>query len=779
MTSPAPAVGAKRKRDGAFGPPPIPPRIVPRTALVNRLRASTSAVIASFAPPGYGKTTLLTEWARRDGRQFGWLTLGGADNFPVSFLTRLAFVFGANGVAVEDALCLLRARPPPIGDAVSALANALRVLDDPMVVVFDDAHVLTTPACLEAIEVLIEIVPPGSQFAFAGRSAPSLSFARLRAQGRLADFGSDELRLSDREARALLRGAGLKISDGEVARLNEHVEGWAAGVYLTARSLRAKSSHQVGGALGDGPQSDLHEYFQREVAPNLSNDQRAFLPAIAVPERVSGSLATAITRRADAAERLEELERANLFLVPLDRTRTWYRFHHLFRELLLGDLELREPPQVVAALNHRAAEWFEQHGDVESALDHYAAAGRRDRVIGLLETHAQRLWHEGRFELLEHWLEQFDDPDLLEQHPGLAGYAALFAVLSGNAERAEQLSELVERSASGAAMPDGSETPTGWRALLRAIGCRNGPEQMRTDAELALATLAGDSLLRPAAFLVLGAARLLLADDGGPAFAAAAEGARRAHLPGTEVMALSESAFVAVADGDWERAEELADRAGAIAATGRVGEQVQTLLAWTMRARIALRRGEWVEARFALNRATELLPRATSAIPWYAVQVRLELVRSHLGLTDVSAAAALLDEVDALFARRPALGILRDRADELRVELRAGEGERRREARLTPAELRLVPLLPTHLSFRAIAERLNISRNTVKTQAISICRKLGVSSRSEAIRRALELGLAVAPPSPRGGDVTTEPARLPPAGGPADGNAPGEDASRS
>jgi len=278
---------------------------------------------------------------------------------------------------------------------------------------------------------------------------------------------------------------------------------------------------------------------------------------------------------------------------------------------------------------------------------------------------------------------------------------------------------------------------------------------------------------------VLGAARLLLADDGGPAFAAAAEGARRAHLPGTEVMALSESALVAVADGDWERAEELAERAGAIAATGRVGEQVQTLLAWTMRVRIALRRGEWVEARFALDRARELLPRATSAIPWYAVQVRLELVRSHLGLTDVSAAAALLDEVDALFARRPALGILRDRADELRVELRAGEGERRREARLTPAELRLVPLLPTHLSFRAIAERLNISRNTVKTQAISIYRKLGVSSRSEAIRRALELGLAVAPPSPRGGDVTTEPARLPPAGGPADGNAPGEDASGS
>jgi LuxR family transcriptional regulator, maltose regulon positive regulatory protein len=765
LTSPAVAAGAKRRRvridpGRVFGPPPVPAGIVPRTALVNRLRASTSVVIASFAPPGYGKTTLLTEWADRDRRRFGWLTVGRADNLPVSFLTRLALLLGANGVAVEHALRLLRARPSRLGDAVSALANALRLLDEPLVVVFDDTHLLTTPECLDAIEALIEILPAGSQFAFAGRSAPPLSFARFRAHGALAEFGADELRLRHREARALLRGAGLKLPDGEVSRLNEHVEGWAAGLYLTALSLRAKSRHHGVAARGAGPRTDLHEYFQSEVAPHLSRDQRAFLPAIAIPERVSGSLANAITGSADAMERLAELERTNLFLVPLDRTRTWYRFHHLFRELLLGELELCEQPRAVAALNERAALWFEEHDDVESALGHYAAAGRRDRVIGLMEEHTQRLWHDGSFELLGHWLEQLEEPELLVEHPGLAAYSALYAAFSGDAERAEQLSEIVERSAADAAMPDGSRTSTGWKALLRGFECREGPEQMRVDAELALATLATDSLMRPAAFLVLGVARLLLGVDAGAAFSTAAEGAQRAHLAGTQVMALSESALAAAAQGDWERAEELADRAASITETGRVGEQVQALLAWTMRGRIALRRGEWVEARLALNQATELLPRATYALPWYAVQARLELARLHLGVADVTAAAALLDEVDALFARRPALGTLREDADALRDALRAGGGERRREARLTPAELRLVPLLPTHLSFRAIAERLNISRNTVKTEAISIYRKLGVSSRSEAIRRAIELGLGV-PPSPHGGDVAAEEPRFP------------------
>src|SRR5207248_8688069 len=173
------------------------------------------------------------------------------------------------------------------------------------------------------------------------------------------------------------------------------------------------------------------------------------------------------------------------------------------------------------------------------------------------------------------------------------------------------------------------------------------------------------------------------------------------------------------------------ERARSIANETRVGDQLQALLAWATTARIALRQGEWVDVWRALERARELLPRATYAMPWYAVQVRLELVSVHLGLADTPAAEALLDEVAALFARRPALGTLADRADELLAALHAVEADRRREAKLTPAELRLVPLLPTHLSFRAIGERLSISRNTVKTEAISIYRKLGVSSRSE------------------------------------------------
>jgi len=745
-------VPARSLGTSAYRPPPVPAGVVSRAALVNRLRASRSAsLVASFAPAGYGKTTLLKEWAARDGREFGWLTVDRTDNVPHTFLARLVLAFCAAGVPAEGALGLLDAKPTPVDAVVSWIANALHGYADPVVVVIDDVDALSTAACLDALGTLASAMPPGSQLALAGRSAPDLPFARLRAQGRLAEFGRDELRLASREARALLRLAGVHVPDAQVAELNERAEGWAAGLYLGVLSIRAQRGQ--GGPVGStGPGSDLHAYFRREVVPHLSPDQLTFLRAIAVPERISGLLANAITGRADCFERLEELERTNLFLVPLDRTRSWFRLHHLFRELLLEELALREPPEAVAALNERAGAWFEQHGQIEAAMRHYADAGRRDSLVRLIESNAQRLWHAGMGELLDQWLERLDDPKLLRRHPALTVYAALVAALTGGAERAERLAAAAEQG-DEVAMPDGSPTPDAWKAVLRAVLCRSGPERMRRDAELAVSKLPPDSVVRPAAFLALGVARLLGGSrDDGSAFAAAAEGARSSELPGLQSLALAESALVAAARGDWERAEEMAAAAKSAAEMGDV-TQLQSLLAWVVGARLALRHGEWLEARRLLKRSMDLLPQATHAVPWLAVQARLELARAHIALADVTTAARLLDEVDALLAVRPALGVLAEQAAPLRADLAAGEeDDRRRAASLTPAELRLLPLLPTHLSFRAIADRLSISRNTVKTEAISIYRKLGVSSRSEAISRAFELGLAV--PEPRSAPST-------------------------
>jgi len=713
---------------------------VSRTGLVNRMRASTSAAVATVvAPAGYGKTTLLAQWAARDTRRFAWVTVDDRDNDPVVLLRHIAAALAREEPLERSVVEALRSPRPTIWAAAVPRLAAELAARSPIVLVLDDANLLHARAALEAVEALIDDELEGSMVVLSGRVAPRLPLAPLRARGLLLELGVDDLALTGREARMLLSSAGARLDDARTEELVEHCEGWAAALYLAARSIRdgRQAGFESVGLGGDDRY--LADYFRAEYLLHLRPGPLRFLRRTAVLDRLSGALCDAILEDEGSGRELEKIERANLFLVPLDNRREWYRYHHLFRDLLQHEL-LVDEPELVPELHTRAADWFEANGDRESALEHALAAGATTRAAALFEDVALEVYHSGRVATIERWLERFESDGLLERHPEVAVRGSVVHALRGRPEAAAEWLDAAARGVSAKARSPVAPAI----AVMRAWLCQKGARRMLRDAESALADLPAKSIWRPGGLLAQGAALAVLGRDdrAREALAEAAALAAAAGLVDTEVIALGEGVLLACDHDDQTTADELEAELQAVVAAGGVEGHPARAFAHTTHARALLRCGRWNEARAAVTAARESVRQVADALPWLAVQVRLELARALLTLRDTRGAGELLDEARELLERSANLGTLAEQVEGLQLEIDLSpEPEGVHHTGLTPAELRLLPLLATHLSFREIAQQLYVSRNTIKTQAISVYRKLGVSSRSEAVAEAQRLGL--------------------------------------
>jgi LuxR family maltose regulon positive regulatory protein len=728
--------------------------LVERKGLVDRLsRAGERRFVSVVAPPGYGKTTALGQWAARDGREFAWVSLDHRDNDPVVLLTYVAEALNADQ-EVEPAVfsALMAAGDSVWTSGLPRLGSALASRDQPVVLVLDDVHELKNPGCLDALLALLPHVPHGSQLVLSGRTEARLGLAKLRAAGELLELRPAALAFNNTEARALLAAAGVDVTEREAATLNEHVEGWAAGLYLAALSLSGGDSSL---ASFGGDDRFVTDYLRTEELARVGPAELEFLLRTAILDRMYGPLCDAILERSDSAQVLEQLERENLFVVPLDHRREWFRYHHLFREMLQAELGRREP-ELVATLNRRAASWCEANGELGVAIEYASAAGDTDELARLVTACAFPYYRSGRVTTVEGWLELFDDPVLLERYPAIAVVGAWLHALGGRPEAAERWALALETRGSESTMPDGSPLDA-WAPSVRALLCRQGVEQMRVDAEAALTLLAAASPWRPVSVLLRGIA-FLLSGDSEHADAILNQAAEVAVVEGAVwvgVLAHSERALLALERDDLAVAEsELAFAGAFIDGTSAANHVVMAML-FAVTARLAIAKGEGARAREALVSAQRIRPMMTYALPWFAVQARLELAKAHLALLDPRGAATLCREAEDVLRRRPLLGTLVAEAKSVRARIATVPDQSSGWAStLTAAELRLLPLLTTYLSFREIAERLFVSRNTVKTQAISIYRKLDASSRSEAIERAIELGLVDAPPASRAVEFT-------------------------
>jgi LuxR family transcriptional regulator, maltose regulon positive regulatory protein len=713
---------------------------VPRVGLVDYLEASSrTPVVAIIAPPGYGKTTLLAQWMERDPRPFGWLTIDQRHNDPAVLLRDMAVALNRVEPIARQLLSALEAPGPFILETMlPGLGSALAARVQPAVLVLDDVHLLQSWDCLEAVAALIEYLPPGSQIAIASRGEPPLPFARLQAEGRVVELGADDLAMDRQEAGALLESTEVDASQVDVAELVRRTEGWPVALHLAARSLRSGSGKRA--ALA-GDDRFLADYLEFTVLSRLPARLVSFLMRAAVLHEMSGPLCDAVLGRTGSADLLESLERSNLLVIPLDRRRQWYRFHPLFRELLRTRLE-RFEPTVASALTGRAAEWYERHQLPLEAIEYAMAAGDVDRSGRLVVDVALPMYHAGRVAVLERWFDWFETNGRMDRSTHLAVLGAWLSALAGRPTATERWADAAARGSFEEPSPDGGSSNDGWTALLQAALCRDGAERMRTDAEIALALVPTGSVWRPTVYLMLGISHLLAGDldSADRVLADAAEFGEDAGED-TTTVALAERSLVAISRGEWQQAEMLAERARSASRGVWLEQHVTSILLHAVSARLAIHRGEVPRAREHLARAERLRPRLSYVLPHYAVQAQLELARGYQALTDTASARAMLWEVDDVLLRRPNLGILAQQTDEFRTQLAAMRGDAIGASSLTAAEVRLFRLLGTHYSFREIGAQLYLSQHTVKSQAMSIYRKFGVSSRSQAIQRGRDLGL--------------------------------------
>ncbi|HKO83505.1 MAG TPA: LuxR C-terminal-related transcriptional regulator [Actinomycetota bacterium] len=720
--------------------------MVARTALVERLlTASGGAVVCVVAPPGYGKTTLLAQWAQRKGGRVGWLTVDPHDNDPAVLLTYLAVALDRVAPLEPETFKILAspsAHVPPA--VVPRLAAAMSATTEPVALVLDHVELLDNRQCLDALAQLALQLAGDSQLALASRTQPRLPLGRLRGQGRLMEVGAADLAMDSSEARALLEGAEVRLPGEDAAELHRRTEGWPVGLYLAALALQAAGptpDTPAAGVAFAGDDRFVVDYLNAELLARLPARQVSFLTRTAVLDRMCGPLCDAVLDTTGSATVLESLAGSNLLLVPLDRRREWYRYHHLFRDLLGAELGRREP-ELVPELHRRAAAWCEANGLEETAIDHAQAAGDADQVARLVLQVMQPVWASGRVDTVLRWMQWFEREQLMERYPAVAVHGALIFALLGRATKAEQWAAAAERASPEGRLPDGS-TMESYLAYLRAILCRDGVATMRRDARLAWDGLSPLSPYR-ATMLHTEALSLLLAgdpEDADPVFARAFDAATEAAAPPLAAVILAERCSIAAGRDDWAEAAALSDRALELIRGGQFDAYWTSALVYAWAARAALYRGDLNGARDHLARAAGLRPLLTHALPVVSAQALLELAGAYIALGDPDGAHAVLRQADDIFQQRPNLGVLPAQADELRPRLvtmrRTGVGA----SSLTTAELRLLPLLPSYLTFREIGERLFVSRNTAKTQALSIYRKLGASSRSEAVRHAQQLGL--------------------------------------
>jgi len=725
--------------------PGVRPGTVSRLPLIDRLaRAGTCRVVSVVAPAGYGKTTLLAQWAERNGQAFAWVSLDERDNDPKVLLSYVAAALDAVQPLSRRVLEALASPTSSVpGSVVPRLGSALASMTTPVVLVLDDVHLLHNRECRAALSVLAGHVPAGSRLVLTGRSEPPLRIARLRADGRILEVGPADLALSRAEAAALLCAAELRLGEEEVAALHERTEGWPAGLYLAALYLREGGSLGTAAVSFGGDDRFVSEYMESEILARISARHRVFLTRTAVLERMSGSLCAAVLEEPDAAGTLAQLAESNLLLVPLDHRGQWYRYHHLFRDMLLAELE-RVEPGLVQVLRRRAASWCLRNGQPEEALEYFMAAGDVNIAAELIAELAVPGRRQGRITTLLRWLGWLDERGGIEAHPMVMVLTTLIYAWLGRSAEAERLAAVMDRWEDGHKGRFGDPAFGAWAAVVRAFMGRHGITQMMADADEAARAFPAAGIVSAAPALLQGIARILAGDlDGGDTVLA--DAARLGQQTGTldiAAHALAERSLVAMARGQWGQAEDLAGHARAALRRAGAEDGYVAPLVCAVQARVALRRGDVPAARRQLAGAQRARPLLTYAVPHVAVQAQVELARVHLALADISGTRTLMHEIDDILKRRPELGILVDEALELRSRISAERAPSAQGAlSLTAAELRVLPMLATHLSFPEIGAEMFLSPNTVKSQAMSIYRKLGVSSRHQAVTRARELGL--------------------------------------
>src|SRR6266568_3281120 len=415
------------------------PNVVSRPLLLERLNEGLHRKLTLIAAPaGFGKTTLVSEWIEGIERPIAWLSLDEGDSDPARFLTYLVAALQTIVPTIGEGVlrALQSSQPPPPEAIMTALLNDLTSIKDPFVLVLDDYHVLDAKLVDQALTSLVEHQPPQMHLVIATREDPQLPLARLRGRGQLTELRAADLRFTASEAAAFLTQVmGLSLSAADIAVLEDHTEGWIAGLQLAALSMQGHQDVPGFIRVFAGDHRYIVDYLVEEVLERQPAPVRSFLLQTAILDRLNGPLCDAVTGQQDGNTRLEALERGNFFVVPLDDKRHWYRYHHLFAEVLSAHLMAEQPDQV-SALHRRASEWYEHHGSAADAIRHALAAQDFARTADLVELAVPALRRSRPEATVLGWLKALPD-ELLRCRPVLGVAYAHVLLASGEREGVE------------------------------------------------------------------------------------------------------------------------------------------------------------------------------------------------------------------------------------------------------------------------------------------------------------------------------------------------------
>jgi len=734
---------ASRVRDSlgigpsGFAAPRTRPGTVSRDDLVKQfLLAGSDTVIVVTAPGGYGKTTTIRLWQDADERRFAWVNLDELDNDPVRLLRHIAV--SLDEVRPLAATTVRKLTGPGRSaelDMLPALSDEL-CRHDPCVLVLDDVHLLASDAALACVTQLTAAVPEGSALVLVGRSVPAIHLPRRRMDSGVLELGADDLAMSEAEATELLAASGLDLDETRVRHLVERTEGWPGGLHLAALALRGGAADE----MFSGAHRLVADYLVDEVLQGLSDDTVAFLERSSVLRSMNAALLDEVLGTDHSGRMLEQLEQTgNLFLVPLDSHRDWYRYHHLFGELLHSRLRRRDPGGA-RRLHARAGRILEERGDLAAAVHHAVSAGDTSRAADLVLVSAPSLTLSGRGATVVALLGTLGD-DAIDRYPAAAIAGAWAGVTSGDRDQIDRAVRSAEASPSQGPLADGSPSVSVAVAMVRAMLANGGIHGVIRNCDIVCDS--GDldtnpwwamaTAIKGTAVSMLGdvelARRLFLTAQPHLKWAHGFEAALEAHLALIDL----DTGHPTDAEVHCARALELADRhelegvmpATVVFATGALLAAVQGHAAESARLSAVTRR--------MLDRLGPLSPRT-------ALLCNLALARASLALGDLKSVRSCIRLAALAREKEPGAVKLSRQLEELKSRLPERLSADDTEA-LTPAELRVLPYLPTHLSLQEIAEQLFISRNTAKTHSVAIYRKLGVSSRGAAVDTARRLGL--------------------------------------
>jgi LuxR family maltose regulon positive regulatory protein len=721
-----------------------------RSPLIDRLTQERWAkVVLVVAPAGWGKTTLVGDWFRMSQELPGaWLSLDTHDNDPVRFWTYvIASLREALSEFGSDLLSLLAA--PGISftdDFVPRFVNDLADLPAQVQLVLDDYHLISSREVARSVTSLVEHLPPTVRLVLATRADPALPLARMRVRGELVELRAGDLAFTFTESTALLNEAlDLDLAQEDVARLHSRTEGWAAGLYLAGLSLRGRPdrSRFIDAFAGD----DRHvvDYFVSEVLEELPEETRSFLVRTSILDRMSGSLCDAVLEGRSSDHVLEEIERSNLFLVPLDSRRRWYRYHNLFAELLRNRLETHEP-LLVPVLHRRAALWYRQDGDVAEAIDHLISAGDINEAREMVASHWNRYFNEGLSATVESWLDRLPS-EMVIRDARMCLIRAWLARHLGQLDEVERWLEGAERAPAQGPLRDEVSSVISATSLIRAgyehmIGnLAEANSSARRAAEL---ESTGTPRWRAFSMATLGA-NLYWRGEYVESAAVLEEVVPDARPPANNLAALWALgclAAIAARGGDLVTAERRVEHATELASAHGLAEYWVGTTTALVFAQIFEVRGQLPEAEAAALRSLELARRGRARLEVANALLCLARLRAIEG--EVSSASELLAQASEIVATCPDPGIVAEvvagTARRLSVSRGGTSSGEVNPSQLSPRERDVLRLLASDLSLHEIARELFVSYNTIKTQTRSIYRKLSVSNRAEAVARSRDDG---------------------------------------